>query len=95
MRAMMRIRRPRARCARAIAAGDFPLVLSGSCVTAPGVLSSIDHSSLGILWIDAHADFNTPSSSVTGFLPGMSLAIVTGHCYGSWWTALGNGTPVV
>jgi arginase len=40
-----------------------------------------------VVWIDAHADFNTPDSTVSGFFPGMALAIVTGHCYGAWWGA--------
>jgi arginase len=46
------------------------------------------------VWIDAHADFNTPDSTASGFFPGMALAIVTGHCYAAWWAQIGNAVPV-
>jgi arginase len=60
--------------------GDFPIVLAGSCDVAAGVLSGLHDDDLGVVWIDAHADFNTPDSSVSGFWPGMSLAVVVGDC---------------
>jgi len=66
---------------RAVAAGRLPIVVAGSCDAAIGVVSGLPHRRCGIVWVDAHGDFNTPDSSVSGFFPGMSLAIVTGHCY--------------
>jgi arginase len=60
--------------------GDLPLVLAGSCDVAAGVLSGLCDDSLGVVWIDAHADFNTPDSSASGFWPGMALAVVVGDC---------------
>jgi arginase len=45
------------------------------------------------VWIDAHADFNTPESSVSGFWPGMTLAVVVGDCGDEVWSAL-NWRPV-
>jgi arginase len=44
-------------------------------------LAGFEHSRCGVVWLDAHGDFNTPESSVSGFLPGMSLATVVGHCH--------------
>jgi arginase len=79
---------------RAVAAGQLPLVLAGSCVACMGVLAGFDHSRCGVVWIDAHADFNTPDSTVTGFFPGMSAAVITGHCYRSYWARLGDSTPI-
>jgi arginase len=78
----------------AVARGALPIVLSGSCNSALGVLAGFDHSRCGALWIDAHADFNTPESSATGFFPGMSVAIVTGHCYRDYWSGIGDSAPL-
>jgi arginase len=59
--------------------GDVPLVLAGSCDVASAVLAAM-HRPVGVIWIDAHADFNTPESSVSGFWPGMTLAVIVGDC---------------
>jgi arginase len=80
--------------AMASAAGELPIVIAGSCDAATGVLAGLARERCGIVWIDAHADFNTPDSTVTGFFPGMALAIVTGHCYAAWWAQVGNAAPV-
>jgi arginase len=76
--------------ARAIVAGgDVPVALAGSCDVAPAMLAGIQHTSVGVVWIDAHADFNTPQSSASGFWPGMTLAVVVGDCGEEVWSALG------
>jgi arginase len=80
--------------ATAAAAGELPIVIAGSCDAAAGVLAGLARERCGIVWIDAHADFNTPDSTVSGFFPGMTLAIVTGHCYAAWWAQIGSATPV-
>jgi arginase len=59
-----------------------------------GVLAGFEHSRCGAVWIDAHADFNTPESAASGFFPGMSLAVVTGHCYRNYWGQIGDNTPL-
>jgi arginase len=79
---------------RAVAAGQLPLVLAGSCVTCQGVLAGVEHGNWGAVWIDAHADFNTPETTASGFFAGMSLAVVTGHCYGNYWAQIGDNTPL-
>ena len=79
---------------RSVAAGRRPLVLAGSCDASLGVLAGFDHASCGVVWIDAHADFNTPESSVSGFFPGMSAAIITGHCHAELWSQAGNSIPI-
>jgi arginase len=80
--------------ARAIADGALPVVLSGSCNSCMGVLAGFEHSRCGAVWIDAHADFNTPESAASGFFPGMSLAVVTGHCYRNYWGQIGDNDPL-
>jgi arginase len=78
----------------AVAAGRLPVVLAGSCDAAIGVVAGLGRGRCGVVWIDAHADFNTPQSSASGFFPGMSLAIVTGHCYQQLLATLG-GRPAI
>ena len=78
----------------AIGLRQLPLILAGSCDVSMGVLAAFDHSQCGVVWIDAHADFNTPESTVSGFFAGMSLAVISGHCYRSLWAEIGDSTPV-
>ena len=56
----------------------FPLVLAGNCNSALGTVSGME--AAGVVWFDAHGDFNTPETSASGFLDGMALAILTGRC---------------
>jgi arginase len=79
---------------RTVEAARLPIVLSGSCNSALGVLAGFDHSRCGAVWLDAHADFNTPETTASGFFAGMSLAIVTGHCYRTYWAQIGDSTPL-
>jgi arginase len=80
---------------QAIAAKQFPLVLAGGCDVSKGVLSGFEHSQCGVVWFDAHGDFNTPETTTSGYFDGMSLAVITGHCYQNYWAAqIGNSTPI-
>ena len=73
----------------AIAAGRFPLVLSGNCGPAAlGCVAGLRNVS-AVYWFDAHGDFNTPDTTVGGFLDGMALATLTGRC----WPALAAAIP--
>jgi arginase len=83
-----------ARVRHAAERNQFPLVLAGSCDVSKGVLSGLDRNCWGVVWIDAHADFNTPDTTISGFFPGMSLAVITGHCYQYYWARLGNSAPI-
>jgi arginase len=64
----------------AVAEGAFPLVLAGNCNSCLGTTAGLDPRStpLGVVWFDAHADFDTPDRSL-GFFDGMGLAILTGN----------------
>lgn len=59
----------------------FLLVIGGDHSLAIGTLAGLSDACqrLGLLWIDAHADFNTPHSSPSGNIHGMSLAVACGH----------------
>jgi arginase len=78
----------------AVEAGRLPIALAGSCVTCQGVLAGFEHANCGAVWLDAHADFNTPDTAASGFFPGMSLAVATGHCYANYWEQIGDNTPL-
>jgi arginase len=69
------------RVRRALDDGAFPVLLSGSCFAGLGVVSGLDEGSPGVVWFDAHADFNTPDTTIEGYFDGMGLAILTG---GAW-----------
>ncbi len=65
---------------RAVLAEAKPVVvLAGNCNSCLGTLAALEEP--GIVWLDAHGDFNTPETSISGALEGMSLAIATGHCH--------------
>lgn len=67
----------------------FPIVLAGNCNTAVGTLAGLGASTTGVAWFDAHADFNTPETTTSGFLDGTAVAILTGRC----WTQLAATVP--
>jgi arginase len=58
-----------------------PAKARSACNSALGMLARFDHARCGVVWLDAHADFNTPESTIRGFFAGMKLAVITGHCY--------------
>src|ERR1700751_3315257 len=64
--------------------GKVPLVLGGDHSVAAGTVSGVaefyrrqDHK-IGLIWIDAHSDMNTPESSPSGNVHGMPLAAIMG-----------------
>jgi arginase len=64
----------------AVEDSEFPLILSGNCNSSLGTLAGLGRDRIGIVWFDAHADFNTPETSVSGFFDGMALGVATGRC---------------
>ena len=71
------------------ARGDFPLVLAGSCISCVGTLAGLGAPPPAIIWLDAHGDFNTPETTISGFLDGMALATAVGRC----WSKLAATVP--
>jgi arginase len=68
----------------ALANGKAPLVLGGDHSTAIGTIAGVarhfrrKQQQIGLIWIDAHADMNTPESSPSGNIHGMPLACCIG-----------------
>ncbi len=81
--------------ATSIQNGHFPLVLGGDHSLSVGsVRGAAKHKKLGVIWLDAHADFNTHETSPSGNIHGMPLAALCG--FGDpRLTALWDETPPV
>ncbi len=70
------------------------LVLAGNCSTATGTLGGIAGEATGILWFDAHGDFNTPETTISGSMEGMALGVATGTCHPQIREAAGLAQPI-
>jgi arginase len=77
----------------AVQEGRFPLVLSGNCNACLGTTAGIGKDN-GVIWFDAHGEFNTPETTLSGFLDGMPLAMATGRCWQALLKTIPNFEPV-
>lgn len=62
---------------------SLPIILGGDHSTSIGSISGASkaYGKIGLLWIDAHPDSNTPDTSLTGNVHGMTVAISLGYGY--------------
>jgi arginase len=62
---------------------NIPIILGGDHATSIGSISGVAkaYDRIGLLWIDAHPDSNTPDTSLTGNVHGMTVAISLGYGY--------------
>lgn len=64
--------------------GFLTVGLLGNCSSLMGMLGGLQHSDptrlleVGLVWIDAHGDFNTPETTLSGMLGGMPVAVSAG-----------------
>jgi arginase len=71
--------------ARGLEHGCLPLVLGGDHSLSIGSVSAVARhyrargESIGVIWVDAHADMNTPETTPSGNIHGMSLAVLMGR----------------
>lgn len=67
----------------AAADGSCPVVVSGDCFTALGVVAGLQAAAAGrasgIVWFDAHGDVQTPETTASGYVAGMPLRLLTGY----------------
>jgi arginase len=68
----------------------LPFVLAGNCSSALGTVTGLGEG-IGVVWLDAHGDFNTPATTRSGFFDGMGLAMLTG----AGWDVLREGLVTV
>jgi len=66
--------------------GWFSVGLYATCPSMPGMVAGLQHSGptpepirIGMFWLDAHPDFNTPETTRSGSLGGMPVAVATGR----------------
>ena len=66
--------------------GYFTVGLLATCPSMPGLVAGLQRSAtttealrIGMLWLDAHPDFNTPETTRSGSLGGMPVAVATGR----------------
>jgi arginase len=79
--------------------GAGALVLAGDDTAAIGVVSGLQQAAgagaaIGVVWVDAHGDFNTPETSFSGILAGMPVAILAGLAGPLWREAAGLAAPI-
>lgn len=68
------------RVASSVAEGRLPLVLGGDHTSALGsIAGAARHKKLGLIWLDAHGDFNTAETSPSGNIHGMPLSALCGY----------------
>jgi arginase len=63
---------------KALPEGVFPIVLGGDHSLSMGSVSGVARGRMGVIWVDAHGDFNTPETSPSGNIHGMPLAVLCG-----------------
>lgn len=71
--------RERIRDAVSAGADGHSVTIGGDCGVALGAVSAVADENLAIVWIDAHADLNTPASSPSGAFHGMVLRAILGE----------------
>ncbi len=69
--------------------GTPVVVTGGDCSHLTGVLGGLQDTHgpdarIGLVWFDAHGDFNTPKTTLTGMLGGMPVAVSAGLAYPRW-----------
>jgi len=79
--------------------GAALLVLAGDDTATVGVVAGLQQAHgagarIGLVWLDAHGDFNTPETSYSGILAGMPVAILAGLAGPLWRGAAGLAAPM-
>lgn len=87
---------------QALGEGCLPLVLGGDHSLSMGTVAAVSahyreraSRPVGVLWVDAHTDMNTPQTTPSGNIHGMSLAVLTGCGGPSELLELAGAVPAV
>jgi arginase len=83
------IRRIATAVSDAVRLARFPLVLAGNCNSSIGVHAGLGDDEAGVVWFDAHPDYDTPTEHKSGYFDGMGVATLAGQC----WQALASTVP--
>lgn len=78
------------------ASGSFPLILGGDHSLSVGSVAGVAHGRrIGLIWVDAHADFNTAETTPSGNIHGMSVALLSGRGHPSLSKIYGERFPIL
>lgn len=82
--------------AEALQDGEFPLILGGDHSIALGSITGVArvYRDVGVIWVDAHGDFNTSETTPSGNIHGMVLAALAGLGHPSL-TQIGGWSPKI
>lgn len=85
--------------AAGLKAGRAVLVTGGNCSHSVGVLAGLQRfygpqARIGLIWLDAHGDYNTPNTTLSGMLGGMPVAVCAGLGYARWRELAGVLAPL-
>jgi arginase len=72
--------------------GAFPLVLAGGCISATGTVAGCGAD--GAVWLDAHADYDTPTDNVSGSMDVMALSILCGSAWPAQHATIPNAVAL-
>lgn len=69
--------------------GNALLMTGGDCSHITGVIGGLQGAygaavRIGLVWFDAHGDFNTPQTTISGMLGGMPVAVCAGLAHATW-----------
>jgi len=84
----------------AMVAGRIPIVIGGDHSVAIGTIAGVSRfhreqgERMGLVWVDAHADINTPPTTPSGNIHGMPLAVALGQGHPELTAIGGNGPKV-
>jgi arginase len=76
----------------AVRRGAFPLVLAGGCISAAGTVAG--SGARGAIWLDAHADLDTPADNLSGSMDVMALSTLTGGAWQAAAATIPGFTPI-
>ncbi len=75
------------------------LVTGSNCNSLVGVLAGFEKAygataKIGLVWFDAHGDFNTPKTTLSGMIGGMPVAVSAGLAFPHWRAITGLDAPI-
>ena len=75
------------------------LITGSNCTALVGVLAGFEQTfgptaRIGLAWFDAHGDFNTPKTTITGRIGGMPVAVAAGLAFPQWRAISGLAAPI-
>jgi arginase len=79
--------------------GKAVLMTGGDCTHSTGIVGGLQDvhgagARIGLVWFDAHGDFNTPATTLTGSYGGMPVAVAAGLAYPRWREAAHIAAPI-